>query len=371
MFASFKKLFRKDTGEDLATSIPEASGSVSATHSAGFAGKPLTMSFPSEPTPQIVAVPALATSPEVVALSLKSVLARLPNSLLSVVQSQGNGFISLPAQRIKQELPKGAVKLSFGELRQAAPAGTFFENARHDQVLIELPLDEILLRLDPSVLARRQNQKQIFLSPDISNIFGPRGEGVTLSAPAPIVPKIAKPEAAPASVVKPFSTMPVIAAPASIAMAHVPAPAAEAPLRVLPTHPQTTSLGEIIRVPLVALSQSWPEMIRQELATLNPTNRVVAFPMTQLEQGLKTGKVIFTWRQICEWIQPPVSNSGVAEETVVELPLHVLAPLFLAKHQSKVQKKIFIGDSPDLFAGNAGMVPEQLSRRANRSAGYN
>ena len=126
MFASFKKLFRKDTGEDLATSIPEVSAPASATHSSGNSGKPVTLSFPSQPTPQAPAQPVSASSADSVSIPLQSVLARLPNSLSGVVQSQGNSFVTLPALWILQELPKGAVKISFGELRQVAPPGTFF-----------------------------------------------------------------------------------------------------------------------------------------------------------------------------------------------------------------------------------------------------
>jgi predicted regulator of Ras-like GTPase activity (Roadblock/LC7/MglB family) len=82
---------------------------------------------------------------------------------------------------------------------------------------------------------------------------------------------------------------------------------------------------------------------------LNLLNAKVALPLDKLEGALKAGKIVFTWKQICEWMQPPVNSVSGAQETSVELPLRIIAPLFMAKHRPKVQKKVSISEMPDLF----------------------
>lgn len=349
MFASFKKLFRKDTGEDLATSIPEVDAPVIAPRSPVVHHHPVPAAFTSE-LPSSAATPfGSSASADVVSLPLRSVVACLPNSLSSVVQSQGNGFVSFPAERIAAELPKGSVKLAFGEVRMAAPAGSFFDNARHDQVLIELPLNEILLRVHPSLLARRPNQKQILLPADITNIFGPRGEGISVSSTPPISPKPFKPIAhepapVPLAMATPSAAVPMQTAPAAV------------PFRVVPVQQASSDRSERITVPLLDLSEAWPELIRQEIAAVASGGRV-ALPMSQLEAGLKAGKIMIGWKQICEWTQPPFS-SALTEDLALELPLKLIAPLFMAKYQPKVQKKIVVAELPDLFAiKNAALAP--------------
>lgn len=357
MFTSFKKLFRKDTEEDLATSIPAVSTPASATHSSGISGRPVTLSFtpPAQHAAPVTSAPS--ASHDMVVLPIQSIIARLPNSLAGVVQSQGNGSISLPALWVVQELPKGSVKISFGELRQIAPPGTFFENIRHDQVLIELPLNEILTRIHPSHLSRRQNQRQIVIPNEITNVFGPRGEGISLSSST--IPKPAKPAGAPIAIPQPIQSEP-LATPAFKPAAITPSVApkiAVASLHALPVQPAPSA--EFLPVPLTALQGSWPESIQNELSILNQSKTFVMFPLNQLEPGLKAGKIIFSWKQVSEWIQPPVSNSGVGEDTVIELPLHLIAPLFMANRQPKAQKKVYIGDAPDLFTGKIEPVVEE------------
>src|SRR5207247_1148626 len=52
-------------------------------------------------------------------------------------------------QSVLEQLPHGSVKVSFGELRRAAPAGSFVNTPAEDSRLIDLPLSEILAQLHP------------------------------------------------------------------------------------------------------------------------------------------------------------------------------------------------------------------------------
>lgn len=381
MFASFKKLFRKDGG-DLATSIPERFAASRHEVRAEIPFRPaLTMPASLDAVDASAAAP-LAASPEMVALPLRSVLARLPNSLSPIVQSVGNGSVLLPSKRILQELPKGVVKISFAELRAAAPAGTFFETDRHDQMLVELPLNEVLARLHPALLARRPAQKKIQLSEGVTNVFGPRGEGISVSAPpgptkgagahaaqstgdhvpsaelnraveaAPIaMPRFDKPLSTPVSAPSIFE----IAAPSPFA----PAVSAVPPLRVLPSPAESSHVGKFLEIELGALSENFPALIKSEIAASQLARVTVALPLALVEAALKTAKIVFTWRQLGEWMQPPLT---ALSETPLELPLHVVAPIFIAKHRAvKNQRKILVDEIPDLFAPkNGARIPTAM-----------
>jgi predicted regulator of Ras-like GTPase activity (Roadblock/LC7/MglB family) len=106
---------------------------------------------------------------------------------------------------------------------------------------------------------------------------------------------------------------------------------------------------------LTSLAESWPENIRQEIVHLNLVDAKAALPVDVIEQGLKQGRLAFTWKTVRSWVKnvsvPPVSaQDGV----VLELPLKVVAPLFLKrkKETSKEQQKVNVNtDIPNLFFG--------------------
>ncbi|MEP6663486.1 MAG: hypothetical protein ABJC04_07455, partial [Verrucomicrobiota bacterium] len=270
----------------------------------------------------------------------------------SVVQSQGSGFLSFPAQRILQELPKGSVKISFGEVRQAAPSGTFFSISSHDNVLVELPLNEILLRLHPSLLARRQNQNKIIVPDEVTNVFGPRGEGISVSRKPAAAPKAFSAPPIPA-IVEPVApiTMPRPAMPELPRPAAIPMPAASS-LRVLATETTTINFAEpVLNVPLTSVSENWPDAIRQEIREFCFASVNVALPTERIEPALRAGKISFSWKQIRSWSRPLPGHPSPNEDVMLELPLKIVAPLFLQNHRpAKAQKKILVEEFPDLFA---------------------
>jgi predicted regulator of Ras-like GTPase activity (Roadblock/LC7/MglB family) len=75
---------------------------------------------------------------------------------------------------------------------------------------------------------------------------------------------------------------------------------------------------------------------------------------------MKTGRVVFTWGEVCSWLKPvPAENLTAHRETPLDLPLKVLAPLFMARRiPGAAQKKVSItAQIPDLFTG-APKAPE-------------
>jgi predicted regulator of Ras-like GTPase activity (Roadblock/LC7/MglB family) len=93
----------------------------------------------------------------------------------------------------------------------------------------------------------------------------------------------------------------------------------------------------------------WPEFVR---AALTPYGKLQpALPLAELEPGLKRGKVSVTWAQLSRWLTPSPSVA-IPADLVLELPLQVMAPLFLAARQPTAgRKELTLGDNiPDLFS---------------------
>ena len=105
-----------------------------------------------------------------VEIRLSSILSGLPLELRPYVTSidVGDATISVPLEKVLSQLSRGAVKISFGELRVAAP-GLFAPAADRDRVLVTLPLSEILSKLNPALITRRRVQTQVEIPAEISS----------------------------------------------------------------------------------------------------------------------------------------------------------------------------------------------------------
>jgi predicted regulator of Ras-like GTPase activity (Roadblock/LC7/MglB family) len=110
-----------------------------------------------------------------------------------------------------------------------------------------------------------------------------------------------------------------------------------------------------LAVGLTMLAEAWPENIRQEIVQLNLVDAKVCLPVDVIEQGLKQGRLSFSWKMVRSWVKnvpvPPVSaQDGVSHY----LPLKIVAPLFLKrkKESGKDQQKVNINtEIPNLFFG--------------------
>jgi len=391
-----------------------------------------------------------------VELPLQKVLECLPLELQPRVTQPdvGDLTISVPLEKVLAQLSRGVVKISFGELRQAAPDAFTLENDR-DRVLVPLPLGEILARLNPALITRRRVQKQVEVPEEISSPFdatststifsvGP-GKPAAESAPttparhnsvmppaAPVPPSPVVPIAPVAPAMQPAPVAPLsyrgTVAPGQAPTPSIPiAPAPPAPVRVnttpftpaAPPSPATAAApgpipfartplqpnsapvapaahtapapipmptrdsngktghtqalhaqvpvsptgqptkpgptGEPLLVSLAALAEAWPESVRKEIVDLNLVDAKVALPVTSIEQALKQGRIAFSWKTVRSWIKPAVLPGPSAHDgTVLELPLKVVAPLFLArqKESGKSQQKVAVDEEiPNLFFG--------------------
>ncbi len=149
-------------------------------------------------------------------------------------------------------------------------------------------------------------------------------------------------------------------APAPVRLAAPPKPAPPAPTpEIAPA--QAAADSNTIHAAMWALMIAWPEALRKEIATGNLTQRMVAFPTSEIEPGIRSGRVNFPWQAIQAWIQPPIAPGEILFDSPepLPIPLQVIAPLFMAaKKPVAPQRKIQIAESiPDVFSGKA-QAPE-------------
>ncbi len=289
--------------------------------------------------------------------------------------------VSFPLEKVLPQLSRGSVKVSFGELRRAAPPGTFSEEEDLDQGLVELPLVEILSRLNPALLTRRPPQRKVEVPEEITGPFGPKGEGLVVAAlkpkPSAQTPVSATRTVEPArevrtSAAKVETPEAPAAIPASAAMRSLNLPIANtlqfAPVPVTVAVPVSVPTPEPVAAPTVAketeylmvalgkLINAWPEAVLQEITQLNYSGATLALPVDMLEKELKHGKVTLTWKLLRSMIRPAPATTSVSvhDSAALDLPLPVIAPLFLARQRTaKQQTTVALGeDIPDLFSGS-------------------
>lgn len=424
---------------------------------------------------RVVNPPTSSAAPATVSIPLKSILARLPADLMQRVRQMdvGEAEIFLPTAKVLSQIGSGSAKISFGELRQLAPPGTFSPENDRDRTLIDLPLHEILSRLGSGVLSRRPSQRQIEVPPEVTGPFGGQTK-VTFSTTVLKKPAAAQPIPAPASMapmapVRPTApvqapvpapsaprfqpaiamarpgqsagavqpviarvratlasqqpaapvqpAVPMQAAPVAVHSAPAveeftfkrafpaPAPAPKQPVftpiapapEVAPA-PAPIPLSESFRVndpvapitpiapvpraepepirfstpapapmpmPVVSgetkflsisiseVCEAWPESIRSEISADNLQFSLVGLPFGAVEGNIKQGKIAFPWKAVRSWIKPPLPIALSENDTIlVEFPLKVVTPLFLAElRSSRTQKKIAVDvNIPNLFS---------------------
>ena len=189
----------------------------------------------------------------------------------------------------------------------------------------------------------------------------PHAPAVRTVSPTPI--RAAAPAASPASV-RPVAPLPPQApsvravSPTPIRPAapiHSPSPATPAaPARS--TGSGTPSPASLL-VPLSPLTEKWPEALRHELAQHDLADATVALPLDAVEAGLKRGIVVLFWRELRGRIHPtPLTAVSVHDGAALELPLKVIAPLFIAQKRPAARSRSageLDRSIPDLFVSAA------------------
>ena len=333
-------------------------------------------------------------------IPLASVVNALPLELRAKIMSApaAHATLRLKADAIVSQLGSGTVKISFGELRRLAPGLIANSGGEHDSRTVNLPLPEILARINPARLARRP-VKKISVNDDIAGPFADRGRGVNFTstplkapaavaaAPQPLPPPAAAPaqnfDAPPLEKSAPIAFPPRAVPPASNGHSNGtngshPFATPAAPLTPPPNHGNTNGNGysvtpfglkisatpppsaaaaapaqTVIHAALALLAENWPAGLRPEMSQPPFAGASVPLPGDLIEAGLKRGRVTMTWRQI-RLLVAVHSAASVNDALELPLPLKVIAPLFLAakKNNFSAPARVTVrSDIPDLFFG--------------------
>jgi predicted regulator of Ras-like GTPase activity (Roadblock/LC7/MglB family) len=294
--------------------------------------------LPPVPVPAPV-LKATAATPDdgFIPVPFPDIFSRLGGALAPLPTAQVTGSFPLPVSSALKQLPTGVVRVRFAQIRQAAPSGTFGPDTSLDDTLVELPLSKIIAAMNPALMARRAGQSRVEVPADVSGVFGPKSTHI---APTPVTAPL------------PAPIPPLVSAPVAPFRAPAPIPALVPAAASIPIVSAPMALGDGVTVKLSSIYEMWPEPVRQEISQSRWNEASVSLPMNRLEAAMKTGRVTFPWGDLSQWLDaPPPSAPSPNRETYVELPLKVIAPLFLSHRKSPgAQTKLVVAENlPDVF----------------------
>lgn len=454
-------LRRVDNGEATepqSTRPPVAAAPQPAAY-AHMAAEPSAQPVAAPSAPVYAPAPAQNDSLADLEMPLLPILEKLPPDLRSKWMVGGvnldQACILISVEKVLPQLALGAVKITFGELRNAAP-NLFRMGEEYDSLPIVLPLNDVLARLNPALIARSAAHKTVAAPADIAGPFSSGAQGVSFSntplktattpptthfyrktppqsepikmplqTHAPIAP-VASIAAAlpptftprPATPVPSAQPIPMAARPAAPAPQAQPIPMAPRPAMPLPSTPPVpmaprvsrpaqmpsaspVPLSPITPIPvrpvaplsniskpvapaaipaaapevrtilasLTALSENWPATLRLEITQLNLSGAQVALPVNLVEPALRRGRVVFPWHSLRSWIRPAPPGISIHDGMELELPLKVLAPLFLPPQKTNVKPSAQVtlppSNVPNLFFGFPQPQPEEMAAPLN------
>lgn len=345
------------------------------------------------PAPPLSAVPATPNGTHVY-VSLGAIAACVPESISHKVPAQHDQFVAIPLEFIVPQLSHGQVVLTGAELI-ASSTEFFGALTPQDEVSVSLPLADVLQQV-PKEYFVRKNKRKVEVPSEVASVFAANGQGVSIArptaaaapasatpayraqpavtstsaqpVPAPTAPaaKISiSPQSLAAMKAATAAPTPVVTAPSApsrpptpVTRAVTPAPTtppapAPAAKKTAPVAPKIT--GELA-VPLAALAPEWDQEVRKQLADIDLLQHQILVPLELLAPAMKSGKVLFGWAEVATWIQPPLPSPPTPKvgEMPVELPLKIIAPLFMANQNGTAHKRVSVDETiPDLFGGAA------------------
>lgn len=333
---------------------------------------------------------------EAIELPLSPIIAGLPLELRAKVLTPAgsNGTIAVPVDKVLNQLATGSVRISFGELRQLAPQVFANYGGENDARAIALPLNQVLAQVNPAMLARRAAQKRVEVSDEVAGPFEAAAAAQKAAAEKAAAPVVPSPQPVPLSrlagpvqvtgqqpppVAPPPAFAPRWTAPPTQGGNRVngggngplemaakegngskESPATRAGATITPSPSTTPKPNGPLKVPiesplvvsLSALDEGWPEALKLEISQLDLENAQLTLPVSKIEPALKRGRVVFTWRDLRSWIKSAAVATSVHDDTELELPLKVLAPLFVARQNGSLHgpKKLSVAEEiPDMF----------------------
>ncbi len=299
-------------------------------------------------------IPDVSRDQERVALPLPELLSRLDPALL---KPRGQRKVELPTDIespfLQQNAPAPVAATAKGNAPASTPAPAptptpasvprESEKEKLKQSGIVQASSEIQalfagIRKNPAPAAPSPTPPPTILKPP-----RPAPEPKPAAAPAP--PPVPKPAAKPIQIMAaqpatkpatatPARRQPIVDAPA-IKLREAPPTAFPSSGAVAAPRPAAAPKG-MLALPLAKIGAEWPEAIREEIAGAPPEAKI-EFPADELGAALRQGKITVPWQRLRTMIVPKLPGRGESlyAEALLELPLSVVAPLFMASPGAK------------------------------------
>src|SRR4030095_13546773 len=151
----------------------------------------------------------------------------------------------------------------------------------------------------------------------------------------------------PATTAAPRPVNPIPAAPVTTPATPPSVPAAtfsRTPITVPKKPAAPAKLTGELAVPLSSVCTDWIDEVRTQLIDVDVAQSQILVPLELLVPLMKSGGILFSWEEVAGALQPPLTIPPTPKvgEMPVELPLKVIAPLFMANHRSGGQKRVTV-----------------------------
>lgn len=258
--------------------------------------------------------------------------------------------VALPAVEICEGLKRARVQYPWRTLRSwIQPTPIYATPSPFDDVVLELPL-RTLTPLFLEFIRSNPVNRQVADADNITEFFKKAEQASGTSAEL-LQPLFDPPT--PAEPPQQLHTAP----PAGFAPAAAPVqarPVAPASTPTTSNDDQPSVEGEAICLPIAIIANGWPEPVMHDIASFGLGGSRIEIPFAAIEPGLKSGRLSFTWRELCGWLTPPSNPAqlSINGETPLALPLGLVAPLFMkARGNSQSRRKTNVDQEiPDLFS---------------------
>ncbi|MBI1840830.1 MAG: roadblock/LC7 domain-containing protein [Verrucomicrobia bacterium] len=119
----------------------------------------------------------------------------------------------------------------------------------------------------------------------------------------------------------------------------------------------------VFAVPLAQVSSGWPGDVTAEIASWGVGDSALMLLVSEVNLAMRRGRVQYPWGEILSRLSPaaPPGAQSSHADVALDLPLQVIAPLFLAARQSasgqERARSKFDASIPDMFQGGAPAAP--------------
>ena len=270
--------------------------------------------------------------------------------------------VGLPPVDICEGLKRRRIQYPWRTIRSwIDPTPLYPAPSPYDDEVLELPLQKLTplfleyIRANPvnRRTAEADNITAFFRKAEEAAGTTPEAAEALLQSEAPAAPVPEVIAFNPAAYA--FQPPAVPAAPAAPAPSPARAPAAK------PAPAAAPSKDGCLALVIGQICNGWPEPVLQDINQFHLKQSSVLVPFDSIEAGLKTGRVEFTWRELCSWLNPPSQPAQLSlnGDNRVSLPLSVVAPQFMkARGNAGARRKVNVDEQiPDLF--NAAGKPAQ------------